>query len=890
MKIQSHARKEGFVSVLTRKAVGFLSTKTWLLLLFLFAGMLGMFFGGFYLRDKISDRQKEKAGEFMGILLDRPTDVVKNYWRGLWAEAPQLRLDIKHTYLQRLIYDNWNALKNGGRLVTTNADSTYVPIHVSYEGKTIKAKARIKGNWKDARDMDKLSLRIKVKGENSVMGMKKFSLHHPKVKSHIAEWIFHKLLEQEDFVAMRYDFVEVIINGKSRGIHAIEEHFDKRLIEHNRNREGVIIRIDEYQDFYRHLYNNEQQNDSAKPWLSEVYSASPIDAYGWSKIKADPKLMDQFIRGRDLLEAFRKGDLKTSDVFDVPSLAKLFALSDLLGTHHNLEIRNIKFYYNPVTSKLQPIGYDQHHEVKLLPQMIGEYVDLSENPDKQSWQPQFFKDPIFFNAYIEAVETVSSKQYRDRFWKNIQSEYDSKMELLQADEPLYFDHSRATMEANSEFIHRVLHPLKAVEAYKNSTIENGLVLNMANIHSLPVEVTSLSYYGKKIATPKGGVILPAKLKLKPLEPRLVTFDVIKSIDPDTLNLEFMKIHSHIVGLPTAKIDEPVHDWQWYDQSNLEGDLMLREANHEEFEFCLTNDETKTIHLVPGEWVIDRPLLFPTGYKVISEGGFTLDMVKGGFILSRSTMLLEGSEEHPLLFYSSDSTGMGLTVLQAAEPSKLTHVYFKHLNCPKSNGWSLSGAVNYYESEIALKNVWFERNFDGDDYLNIIRSTFTMDQCNFYQTTADAFDGDFCEGKITNTQFVDCGNDAIDVSGSHIEMDEIYLAQIGDKALSAGEGSSMVGNNIKIKFAEIAVTSKDLSEVDIEHLEIDSCRVGYTAFQKKPEFGAAAIRVSQAIQSKIERPFLIESGSTMEFMGEIIPPSQSDVKAILYGNEYGKKSG
>ena len=70
--------------------------------------------------------------------------------------------------------------------------------------------------------------------------MKQFSLHHPRTRNWLFEWLGHRILRREGTLALRYRFVDVTLNGKHLGIYALEEHFEKRLIEHNRRREGPM--------------------------------------------------------------------------------------------------------------------------------------------------------------------------------------------------------------------------------------------------------------------------------------------------------------------------------------------------------------------------------------------------------------------------------------------------------------------------------------------------------------------------------------------------------------------------------------------------------------------------------------------------------------------------
>ena len=43
------------------------------------------------------------------------------------------------------------------------------------------------------------------------------------------------------------------------------------------------------------------------------------------------------------LERFRRGDLITSEVFDVGKMAKFHAIIDLVGGHHSLDWSDVKF-------------------------------------------------------------------------------------------------------------------------------------------------------------------------------------------------------------------------------------------------------------------------------------------------------------------------------------------------------------------------------------------------------------------------------------------------------------------------------------------------------------------------------------------------------------------
>ena len=92
----------------------------------------------------------------------------------------------------------------------------------------------------------------------------------------------------------------------------------------------------------------------------------------------------------------------------------------------------------------------------------------------------------------------------------------------------------------------------------------------------------------------------------------------------------------------------------------------------------------------------------------------------------------GTKEKPVFIHSSDSSANGFVVLQAKGKSILNHTYFKHLNTLNYDGWTLTGAVNFYESDVALNSCQFISNH-CEDALNIVRANFVVDKAEFYTT-------------------------------------------------------------------------------------------------------------------------------------------------------------
>jgi hypothetical protein len=109
-----------------------------------------------------------------------------------------------------------------------------------------------------------------------------------------------------------------------------------------------------------------------------------------------------------------------------------------------------------------------------------------------------------------------------------------------------------------------------------------------------------------------------------------------------------------------------------------------------------------------------------------------------------------------------------------------------------------------------------------------------------------------------------------------------LNGIGDKGVSAGEKSNVSIGFLEGKNSRIVVASKDQSEVVIQKAKVERSKIGFTAFQKKAEFGPGTINIKALEMDDLETPFLVEVGSFLNVDGAPITTHVKDVGTLLYG--------
>ncbi|MEE9442817.1 MAG: CotH kinase family protein [candidate division Zixibacteria bacterium] len=803
--------------------------------------------------------------------------VIGNYIKGLSSHPDYIQIDIKFKDFQKLVYDRAVALE---KQILISSSDNFVPAEIRYGDDIYRAKIRLKGDWtKDNLQGDKWSYRVKIRGDSALFGMKQFSLHHPRARDYVYEWLFQKALAREKIVNLRYKFVRVSLNGKDVGIYALEEHFEKRLIEHTENREGPIIKFNEnlfWQDLQAHWHIG------GSTGLSSLNAAN-IDMFKSNTILNDPILSKQFFLGHSLLEKFRHGELPAREVFDIPKTAMHRALIDLMGGGHALSWHNLRFYYNPITSRLEPIGFDNDagnpisHLTSTHNFLGGPLNDIER---------KIFADAEIFREYVKVLEKISQKEYLDSLLTEVDDDLQENLRIIYSEFP-YFHYSERILYNNQQVIQAALRPTKAIHAYLNSKKGTELDLEIGNIQLLPVEIRYLSRFGQKIAEPSGNTIFAAMVKSKPAEFQNLIFKLQDNLEWTDSTINEIYLNYSILG--SSRIDSiSIFSWKRINNGLLNSNIMHEKPNPNGFEFLDLNRENKTIIVRHGNWKIDRNMIIPPDYKLICLGGTTLNLINDAAILSYSPLYFTGEPGNPVKIISADSTGQGLIIVNADSVSVLEYVIFDNLSNPAQGGWAVSGAVNFFESPVEMRNCILQNN-QCEDYLNIIRTEFVLENLLFKNSFSDAFDGDFVKGTARFLHFENCGNDALDVSGSIIKLTDITIDGAGDKGISAGENSQIEAYKTIIENAEIAVASKDMSSIAMSDLDIIQCRVGFAVYQKKPEFGPGTITVDRLNSDRVVIPYLVEDLSKLIIDNTSVTSDQTQVKEMLYGVEYGKSS-
>jgi len=733
---------------------------------------------------------------------------------------------------------------------------------------------KLKGDWTDHLHTGKESYRIKIKGDLAFQGLKSFSIQHPRTRRYIDEWVVHKIAEREGVLTTKYDFINVNINDVQFGVYALEEHFDKQLLESRNRREGPILKFDETS--YWTAIKQNISFDSMK--LFPFFQESTVACFKAKRTQKSEQLSKQFDEGKKLMQLFKQGHSKIEDLFDVDQLAKFYVVMELSGSGHGLRWHNRRFYFNPVTQKLEHVAYD------ILPFIQGRNFKcdmarrLFENARIREYS---FDNAILYNQefqtkYLYYLDQKTKPAYLDSVFDYLEAELNLAELAIQGEvsdylfnKEIYYDHAaflrtwlpklksawdlkiaeKPTVDdwvlpqtyiprSDDQFLRDL-----SINAYLTKT-DNGWHVRLQNFHSNQITVHG---YSVKDSAMKS-VMMDEPILLNGFVENADAAEFVAAYKPK-------KIYFTVSNNPNLIVAKKVMPWEKPEGPTTRMKLEQQFLTSHSY-YYVKNDRV----IFSGNLVIDSLLYIPEAYSVEIKPGTNIEFKTGGGIIATNNFYAEGTELNGIHVFCRDSSSNGITVLKGDE-AVITHCWFEGLSNLNYENWELTGAITIYETETIIDHCTINGNH-SEDALNIIRSDFTISNLYINETYSDGFDADFCTGYLQLSSFVNTGNDCIDFSGSTVLIEAIDIKNAGDKGVSGGEASALILNNIVIDGAITGIAAKDGSVIAGAEIDLSNVEYALAAFRKKAEYHGAEIKLSAVLIKAAQEKLLVELGSSI----------------------------
>lgn len=401
---------------------------------------------------------------------------------------------------------------------------SYVGAKLERDGEIIPIKVRLKGKGLDHYEADKWSMQIKVDDGYSFMGMKQFTLSNPDRRAVFLYWFLNEALAREDVMHPRLPLLEISINGVNKGLYSVEEVPLTQLMSNNKRKEGVIFTFSDF-DF------SENTIGGSGKAVNNAFHSADFDLETPKDFLSDKAQLALVERAVNVMRLFQEGKLKTSQVFKVEKLAKWLALCDIMNAWHGLSWANIKLYYDPMTSKFEPINWDAYNlnsAIRGAEARSFRLDDVYNNDPGTYIFKQLFSDLDFMKVYMQELNRITQKDYLDQFIKENRKQIDEYISMARVDFPYHdFDDELSFVYENQKRIRDKYLNVKDALALVSSEMEPHLVkLNLKNSKLVPLEIESLTVNGKlKFFPKKDDAILAGNPRDNDLFSQTVSFNI-----------------------------------------------------------------------------------------------------------------------------------------------------------------------------------------------------------------------------------------------------------------------------------------------------------------------------------------------------------------------------
>jgi hypothetical protein len=568
-------------------------------------------------------------------LLSHP--IIERYFSSVPSPVT-IRLKIKPKNLAVLEDVAANAHERGYIVQT---EDPYVKAILVFNGEEKDVEIRLKGKMLDHVSGDKWSFRVKTRAGDEVLGMRRFSLQHPGTRNYAWDWFYHKWCADEDIIALRYSFVNLVLNGTDLGIYALEENFDFELLINNKRPKGLIFRINP--DAY--WLDRLQKMNSIYPYTPATsYFEAPIEPFSKGITYRDTMLVSQLNRLNSRWIMLNKGLLSVGELFDVVRCAKRYAILDILGGFHSVDWSDLKFYYNLETDKIEPIAYESFGG-RYISTLIGcsKYQrQLSGNCDIHDI---LFSDSLFMATYISELRSVSSPKFQIELARRYASDIAEQERILFSEFP-YKKMDMNAIRYNADIIREILDfPLMLV-AYYSGIIENSFDLDLRCRETLPVVIDSAVYDGNEVFIPSTKPVIPPFYGNGKRDFYKVKFMGDTRAISLPLRHERLKVYYRILGDSLTK-------WSYVLPQNTPNSLSFIEPKCDDF--VLLKPFIKNNNLIYIDQVIDlkEDICVPKGYRILFSRGSGLRGNNKAHFHSESPVWVQGSSDFPVRFENVD---------------------------------------------------------------------------------------------------------------------------------------------------------------------------------------------------------------------------------------------
>ena len=712
----------------------------------------------------------------------------------------EIKLFIKFRNLEK-IYDD----QKKANLYGVNSNPSEVPCKISYKGKILDGKVRLKGDlgdhWLTERRM---SLKIKLKN-GYIEGMREFAIQKPRARQFPYDHVFQKFVNNLGLYGnTNQHYFTVSVNEQEWGVMNIEESLNNIYLERNNLKRSGIYRISN-QEIWKH-------NNTENPYQGYFLSDPTI----FLNLKGKDSLINNNLIMKEQFAYIQKHLFdRNADIFDRNKMKRALVASLIWGDLHTLRNDNSWYTFNPYSLKLEPILTDQLN-----------WRLLNKNNYESIFKhlPYEYKT-IFSKSNFKKSEFLNEIKYVKNHFNNfsVLNEINFLKKKYFPDDRLF---TNSPIEKNINFLTKysdqILNLINKFEY--NENVNKKYSISDKQIKNIDQFIHFFIYENDKV---KIFNLLDVPVKIKQIKLKNKTINTNYFIEPSSrYNI------SHIdLDLDTSnKFLEITSEYNGHERI-LKNNIYLANLNYKSHivnDNCTYTDQINCI--LKGEIEFHKDTIFRKHVEI--EPGTTIFLKEDINLIFNNGLTANGIFENKIKFFGNNSGGIFILNKSLENKSKIYNTIIQGLSSSNSQLYRYTGAVNGYGGEFIIKNLELKNNF-AEDQLNLVHSKLNIDNLTIHNSISDAFDCDFCYGEINELNVIDAKGDGLDVSGSHLDIGKINIQNVGDKALSVGENSDINLNYGILNNVATGVAVKDGSNLKIIDLVLRNIKFdGLMTYTKK----------------------------------------------------------
>lgn len=807
------------------------------------------------------------------------------------AKFHEININVKFQELEKLKFDRKRALKYGKLF-----NPQKINISIDFKGKKFPATARLKGDFSEHwGNLKQWSLRIKLKNKKTILSMNEFSIQTYIERDYPYNYLISKTFRDFDILVPRYEDIKVIFNGENWGLMLLEEQFNDSFYAFNKIKEAPIFKITNENDILIETFarnKNVKNLEDIIKWQgkleTKIFNEDEIlKKTNIPSTNTNENLLSIFknLQKASILNN-RNLNEKLSKHLDIKYFARVFAIIHIFGDWHSSLPFNSRYYLNPYNLKIRPILTDSVHS--LLDEDFFNKLNLNLFYEISSYSKEFKKEYFntinLINKNFKNIENYS-RIICSKFGKNCLNSFNlnilkKNINFLINKNNEIFDISFLSnkVKTSKTFDTKNIYNLND-KKISFRAFNNGEVI-LYNLTSEIIKIHQAKYKINKSCTQNCNDELEKILidkTLKPTSKNNLSVKKIK-IKPSQSNEKYLQLDY---------VDESGRKFQLVEK------IELNDLSFENFFKNNLFQINKNIYLdnnnyilATGNYLINEPIIIPSGFNLIIDKGVQIKMAADTYIMVENGVFkANATKDEPIIIDAQDYKKKWKGIYVNSENLKnkksfLNNIEILNYSYFDNSKIQLTGGINFIYGDVEILNSYFKNAF-SEDAINLINSKFKLKNVHIYNSSSDAIDVDFGNGQIAESSFQNIKGDALDFSGSLASLDQIYINNVSDKGISAGEETKLNVKSIKILNTRIGIASKDSSEVQVSDVEISNCGLfDFAAYRKKSYFSGASLNVSTITRCENS---LAEEGNLLLINNEKIKGKKINIKKLYDGS-------